>query len=240
MIVDNVVLRPPRLLQSKMTQNPPSHCCASGTAMRWERVFAKKVVRKRRTDQHQARQEVLHTTSAVGQDRGEVRDDSAVSNQTNVICGSQAETQCHQHWRRDGEIEAAGTQSLLQHLLCSSRTSIGKLSERRVSVMHLRSRRVSGAADREQPCGLVVMDGWRRELFAFWVFASGCALLCSLLLLRRRAGGGMMRGAPRRLGRVCVFGWLHAWPGMDSSLRTSGSQPASPSRSNELTVVSYL
>ena len=35
-------------------------------------------------------------------------------------------------------------------------------------------------------------------------------------------------------------GWLHAWPANDSSLRTSGSQPASPSRSNELTVVSYL
>ena len=35
-------------------------------------------------------------------------------------------------------------------------------------------------------------------------------------------------------------GWLHAWPGNDSSLRTAGSQPASPSRSNELTVVSYL
>jgi len=31
---------------------------------------------------------------------------------------------------------------------------------------------VSGAADREQPCGLVVMDGWRRELFAFWVFGT--------------------------------------------------------------------
>jgi hypothetical protein len=40
---------------------------------------------------------------------------------------------------------------------------------------------------------------------------------------------------------TCTFpGWLHAWPANDSSLRTSGSQPASPSRSNELTVVSYL
>jgi len=35
-------------------------------------------------------------------------------------------------------------------------------------------------------------------------------------------------------------GWFHAWPANDSSLRTSGSQPASPSRSNELTVASYL
>ena len=31
-------------------------------------------------------------------------------------------------------------------------------------------------------------------------------------------------------------GWFHAWPAIDSSLRTSGSQPASPSGSNELTV----
>ena len=225
MIVDNVVLRPPRLLQSKMTQNPPSYCCASGTAMRWERVFAKKVVRKRRTDQHQARQEVLHTTSAVGQDRGEVRDDSAVSNQTNMICGSQAETQCHQHWRRDGEIEAAGTQSLLQHLLCSSRTSIGKLSERRVSVMHLRSRRVSGAADREQPCGLVVMDGWRRELFAFWVFGTKP--------MNRRRGapgaGGLVGRVELRRGRsvpqTSAIGGLLAlsyffWNGVSSPPRS--------------------
>ena len=37
-----------------------------------------------------------------------------------------------------------------------------------------------------------------------------------------------------------AIGWYHAWPANDSSLRTSGSQPACPSRSNELTVVSYL
>ena len=69
-------------------------------------------------------------------------------------------------WRA---IEAAGTRSLLQHLLCSSRTSIGKLSERRVSVMHLRSRRVSGAADREQPCGLAAGDQSEQPMFSFEV-----------------------------------------------------------------------
>ena len=42
------------------------------------------------------------------------------------------------------------------------------------------------------------------------------------------------------MGARPAGGWLHAWPGNDSSLRTSGSQPASPSRSNELTVASYL
>ena len=42
---------------------------------------------------------------------------------------------------------------------------------------------------------------------------------------------------------VVPSGWLHLARlarYSDSSLRTSGSQPASPSRSNELTVVSYL
>ena len=40
--------------------------------------------------------------------------------------------------------------------------------------------------------------------------------------------------------QASLLGWLHAWPGNDSSLRTAGSQPASPSRSNELTVVSCI
>ena len=64
--------------------------------------------------------------------------------------------------------------------------------------MHLRSRRVSGAADREQPCGLVVMDGWRRELFAFWVFGTKP-------MNRRRgvlgAGGGVVGHVELRRGR---------------------------------------
>ena len=64
-----------------------------------------------------------------------------------------------ERWR-----EAAGTWSLLLHLLCSARTSIGKLSRRRASAMRLRSA-VSGAADRDQPCGLAVMDGWRPGAF---------------------------------------------------------------------------
>ena len=57
--------------------------------------------------------------------------------------------------------------------------------------MHLRSRWVRGAADREQPCGLVVMDGWRRELFAFWVFGRKP--------MNRRRG---VLGAGGRVGRV--------------------------------------
>ena len=59
----------------------------------------------------------------------------------------------------------AGTRSLLLHIFCSARTSIGKLSGRRASAMCLCARRVSGAAHREQRCGLVVMDGWRPGAF---------------------------------------------------------------------------
>ena len=45
--------------------------------------------------------------------------------------------------------------------------------------------------------------------------------------------------SPRQLQMVAGF-TFHAWPANDSSLRTSGSQSASPSCSNELTVASYL
>ena len=58
--------------------------------------------------------------------------------------------------------------------VCSARKSIGKLSGRRASAMRLCARRVSGAAHREQRCGLVVMDGWRPGAFrilAFWAGA---------------------------------------------------------------------
>ena len=44
--------------------------------------------------------------------------------------------------------------------VCSAIKSIGKLSGRGASAMRLCARRVSGAAHREQRCGLVVMDGW--------------------------------------------------------------------------------
>ena len=36
--------------------------------------------------------------------------------------------------------------------------------------MRLRSTGVSGAADRDQPCGLAVMVDGGQALFAFWVF----------------------------------------------------------------------
>ena len=66
---------------------------------------------------------------------------------------------------------------------------------------------------------------------------------------RQRGPSPRWRGCPRQRGprprqrervRFLVPGWFHAWPANDSSLRTSGSQPASPSRSHELTVASYL
>ena len=74
--------------------------------------------------------------------------------------------------------------------------------------MHLRSRRVSGAADREQPCGLVVMDGWRRELFAFWVFGRKRMNRRRGVLGARGRGGGSCRASARTLGHTneCYWG----------------------------------
>ena len=52
-------------------------------------------------------------------------------------------------------------------LLCEKehRQALGAKSERNALVRSASARRVSGAAHREQRCGLVVMDGWRPGAF---------------------------------------------------------------------------
>ena len=109
----------------------------------------------------------------VGQDvGGEVRESDAVSKQTNTICGSQAEEECCQHWRGDGARQQARGRCCCISFALRERASASSRDEERAQCAC--ARRVSGAADRDQPCGLAVMDGWRPGAFrilGFWAAA---------------------------------------------------------------------
>ena len=89
-----------------------------------------------------------------------------------TICGSKAEEQCCQHWRRDGARQQARGRCCCISFALRERASASSRDEERAQCAC--ARRVSGAADRDQPCGLAVMDGWRPGAFrilGFWAAA---------------------------------------------------------------------
>ena len=88
-----------------------------------------------------------------------------------TIYGSQAEEQCCQHWRRDGARQQARGRCCCISFALRERASASSRDEERAQCAC--ARRVSGAADRDQPCGLAVMDGWRPGAFRILGFLGG-------------------------------------------------------------------
>ena len=182
MIVDNVVLRPPRLpLVLERTQKSPSHCCASGTAMRWWSVFSPIPMKLSESEGGEVMQERGYHTRHwldIGMSARTLAKSVMMMQRRSKQIRSAEAKQKRSGVSIGGEMARGSrgcTRSLLLHIFCSARKSIGKLSGRRASAMRLCARRVSGAAHREQRCGLVVMDGCGApggRLFAFWAGAA--------------------------------------------------------------------